>query len=366
MNPYIPNKLPLDSIDWVSLITKIGEANRAVANFNGILNGLHNKDLLLSPLMNNEAVLSNKIEGTQVDTIELLRYEAGIEEKSEEKKNDIGEVINYRYAMKYGAEELSKRNMSLYMIKELHRLLLNNVRGATKSPGEIRKVQNYIGSIGSSVENARFVPPDPIVVPEYMDNLVDYMNFYDKDILVQAAVLHAQFEIIHPFCDGNGRLGRMLVPLFLYQKKIISSPVLYISQYFNQNEMAYKNSLKTITDENNWTQWISFFLDAIKWQAERNYRVATNIIRYYDKTKESIVKITTSQHAVLLLDAMIAMPIFRQNSLKLISNPTKATIYTLIQKLNDAGIITLIEKGSGRAGSVYCLKELLDIAESNE
>lgn len=329
--PYIPSKLPLDSIDWLSLISKMGETNRAVANFNGILNSIPNSNLLLSPLTNTEAVLSSKIEGTQVDTIDVLQFEAGISEESEERKNDIAEVINYRKALQYGTEELAFRSISLNLIKQLHSILLQNVRGQAKSPGQIREIQNYIGSLSDGIENARFVPPSPLIVSEYLDNYIEYLNSSDKDILVQAAVLHAQFEIIHPFCDGNGRLGRMLVPLFLFQKKVISKPVLYISQFLDENEMLYKDSLKAITSNNNWTQWIDFFLDAVKWQADKNYKTANEIQNYYNKTKRAIIKTTSSQHAIPLFDAMFARPIFRQQNLVLTSNPSKATVFNLLQ-----------------------------------
>ncbi len=364
MKPFIPQKLPLNSIDWTSLVPKMGEANRAVSNFNGILNVMPNANLLLSPLVDNEAVLSSKIEGTQADTIDVLKYQANIGDDSEEKKGDIHEVLNYKKALIHGTESLENRSISLSLIKELHTILLDGVRGKSKSPGKIREIQNYIGSKSGGIENARYVPPDPLIVPEYMDNFIDYLCINDKDLLAQTAVLHAQFEIIHPFCDGNGRLGRMLVPLFLYKKNIIATPSLYISQYLDKNEMAYKDSLRAITALGNWTQWIEFFLDAIKWQADKNYKIAKDIIGYYERTKSEIIGATSSQHAVPLLDAMVANPMFTQSSLKVSSKPSKATMYNLLQKLSEKKIISVYEKGAGRAKTVYYLKDLLSLTES--
>ncbi len=342
----------------------MGEANRAVSNFNGILNVMPNPNLLLSPLVDNEAVLSSKIKGTQADTIDILKYQANIGEDSDEKKDDINEVLNYKKALTSGAESLENREISLSLIKGLHTILLDGVRGKSKNPVQIREIQNYIGSKSGGIENARYVPPDPLIVPEYMDNFIDYLSINDKDVLAQTAVLHAQFEIIHPFCDGNGRLGRMLVPLFLYKKNIIATPSLYISQYLDKNEMAYKDSLRNITDCGNWTQWIEFFLGAIKWQADKNYKIAKDIVAYYEKTKISIIEATSSQHAVPLLDAMVASPMFTQSSLKVSSNPSKATMYNIFQKLIDRKIISVYEKGAGRAKTVYFLKDLLDLTES--
>ena len=363
--PYVPKKLPLEKydIDWFALISKIGEANRAIANFNGILNAISNRNLLLSPLINNEAVLSSMLEGTQVDTRDVLEFEAGITDVSERKEGDIQEVINYRKALNYGKSTLEDRELSLNLIKELHALLLKSVRGRDKNPGQIRQTQNYIGSAGGGIENARFVPPDPLIVPEYMDNYIEYLNSSERDILVQVAILHAQFEIIHPFCDGNGRLGRMLIPLILYKKGIISHPCLYVSQYLQANEMSYKDSLLEITDGSGWTQWILFFLDAIIWQSNKNYEVAKKIIDYYEKTKAKIVKETSSQHAVPLLDAMIAKPIFTQSILEVMSKPSHATMYNLLQRVEKCGIISILRKGSGRSGNIYYLKDLLEITD---
>lgn len=360
--PYIPETLPIKSIDWVSLISKIGEANRAVAEFNGILNAIKNPNLLLSPLVRDEALLSSKIEGTQVDTIDVLKYEAGLKENSEARKGDIVEILNYRKSIQFGAEELERRSVSVNMIKQLHQILLNHARGQDKNPGDFRKVQNYIGSRSGGIENARFVPPDPLIVDGCMDNLINYINSEEKDVLVQAAIFHAQFEIIHPFCDGNGRLGRMLVPLFLYQKKIISKPVLYVSKYMDLNEMRYKDSLREITSNNNWTQWVAFFLDAIIWQSKSNYKTAKAIMEYYDRTKNKILEITSSKHAVPLLDEMFAKVMFMQTSLKLDTHPSRATIYNLLQSLERAQILKRVSNSAGSMGTVYSLYELVDIA----
>lgn len=359
----IPDRLPQIDIDWLNLIPRIGAANRAVANFNGILNGLKNPELLLSPLMNTEATVSSKIEGTQVDTVEVLKFEAGVSGQSDKTKNDIFEVLNYRKAIKYGVEELGQRSISMGLIKELHAILLKDVRGNSKNPGQIRNNQNFIGSESLGIERARFIPPNPLIVQEYMDNLIEYIDFSEKDALVQAAIVHGQFEIIHPFSDGNGRLGRMLIPLFLFQKKIISRPYLYISKYLELNEMRYKDSLLSITRDKNWTQWVELFLDAITWQSEYNFRLANDILAYYDNTKAKILTITSSQYAIPLLDAMFKKPIFRQSNLPLEKAPSRARVYTLLQQLENNGIIKTVIPAAGRSGAAYVLSDLLNIAE---
>ena len=225
MKPFDPDGLPLDCIDWGAHVTLVGRANAALARYDGMLQGVVNPAVLLSPTTTQEAVLSSRIEGTQASMEEVLEYEAGSTEKIvPEKQADIQEIINYRDAMAVAVIELIKRPLCLNLIKELHRILLTSVRGRNKMPGEFRETQNCIGPPGCSIETATFVPPSPDNLPQALDNWEKYLHRDEKDGLVQLAVSKAQFEIIHPFLDGNDRLGRMLIPLFLYAKGLLSSP----------------------------------------------------------------------------------------------------------------------------------------------
>jgi len=225
MEPYEPTKLPLYNIDWGDHITKIGNARAALARYDGILQGIINPELLLSPLMTREAVLSSKIEGTQASLEDVLQYEADIKEPYKpERVMDIHEVQNYRKAMGYAVKELKNRPLTINIIKEIHRILLTDVRGKDRAPGEIRRIQNYIALPEDPIEKAIFIPPAPPMIIDALSNWEDYLHMDEKDPLVQLAILKAQFELIHPFSDGNGRIGRMLVPLILYYKKYFQAP----------------------------------------------------------------------------------------------------------------------------------------------
>jgi Fic family protein len=251
MKPYIPEKLPTKSLDWSLLVRFVGQANSALARFDGILQGIVNPNVLLSPLTTQEAVLSSKIEGTQATLEEVLEYEAAPREDG--KSEDIHEILNYRRAMRMAVDSLKDRPISLNLLKEIQFLLLDSVRGKDKGRGEFRTSQNWIGRPGCKMEEASYVPPPPLQVMEFLDNLEKYVRFDEEDRLVQMAIIHAQFEIIHPFLDGNGRVGRILVPLFLFEKGQLSSPMFYLSTYLEAHREVYYDRLQAISRDGDWT-----------------------------------------------------------------------------------------------------------------
>ena len=226
MKPYEPNKLPLEGLDYQRLFAVVGDANAELARYDGLLQGVVNPSVMLSPLTNEEAVLSSKIEGTQATIDEVLEQEAGLI-KEGKKYNDIQEIINYREALRSAHHYLGERPITLSLVRELHKVLLNTVRGQDKTPGEFRKDQNWIGNYGYPIEQAAFVPPNPLQLQDHLEAWQTYMESTDIDLLLQTAVVHAQFELLHPFKDGNGRIGRILIPLFLFSKEeVISANVL--------------------------------------------------------------------------------------------------------------------------------------------
>jgi Fic family protein len=270
MRPYQPEKLPLKNLDWAAFVRYIGPANRAIARYDGMLQAVLNPELLLSPLMVQEAVMSSQIEGTQATLEEVMAFEgAGQSPKEESKRNDIQEIINYRSAMRAAIDEMNKRPVNLNLLHKMHYILLDSVRGRDKARGEFRKTQNYIGKPGTPIEQAKFIPPDPLTVMEHMSNLEKYVHYEEQDALVQLAVIHAQFELIHPYVDGNGRLGRIIIPLILYGKKVLSSPMFYLSAYLETHREEYYERLNAISRERDWTGWITFFLKAVIEQAKR-------------------------------------------------------------------------------------------------
>ncbi|MDO8634746.1 MAG: Fic/DOC family N-terminal domain-containing protein [Dehalococcoidia bacterium] len=368
MKPCVPNKLPLKTIAWEPLIPLIGKVNRALAYYDGILYGLSNPDVLLSPLTTQEAVFSSKIEGAQATLEEVLRYEAGEAPRQETRRLDIEEIMNYRHAMRLAETELQKRPFSLNLLKELHAVLLTGVRGRDKARGQFRTTQNWIGAPGSPIEDAQFVPPDPKSMMEYLDNWEKYYHLDEPDALVHLAIIHAQFEIIHPFLDGNGRLGRMIIPLFLHEKRLLSRPMFYISAYLEEHRDIYVERLRTLCVEPDaWNRWIEFFLSALYEQSQANAAKARQIIDLYERLKTRAIDITHSQFAVLVLDQIFKQPVFPSNILfHLPGMPTKPAVQFLLNKLKSAGILKVLREGSGRRPQVLAFAELVNLCEGKE
>lgn len=312
MKPFVPHTLPLDCLDVGRLIRRVGPANAAIARYDGLLQSVVNPSIMLSPLTNREAVLSSRIEGTQATVDEVLEYEAGIE-FDEEKTHDIQEVVNYRKTLALASEALSTRPITLSLIKQMHGILMDSVRGANKSPGQFRVEQNWIGASDSTMESAKFVPPDPLQLPNHLEAFEVYLASEDIDSLIQCAVVHAQFEILHPFKDGNGRIGRLLIPLFLYQKQALASPMFYVSEYLEEHRETYYLRLREIGQEDGWTNWVEFFLEAIQQQALANTERVKRILTLYESMKTRITELTQSKYALKILDALFDRPIFQSS-----------------------------------------------------
>jgi Fic family protein len=368
MKPFAPDKLPLKNVAWEPLIPLIGRANRALAQYDGVLYGLPNPEILLAPLTTQEAVLSSRIEGTQATFGEVLKFEAGEAPAQESKRLDIQEIINYRKAMGAAEQSLVKRPFNLNLLLQLHSLLMDSVRGRDRGRGHFRKVQNWIGDSGTPIERAHFVPPRPEVLNEFLDNWEKYYHSDAPDPLVQLAVVHAQFEILHPFVDGNGRLGRLIVPLYLYEKQVLSRPMFYLSSYLEGHRDEYIRRLRALGRQKGaWDRWIDFFLTALIEQAAENSKKARDILQLYVRLKERVIGITHSQFAVPLLDKFFQRPIFQGVDLEGLPNsPSKQAISTLLNRMKDARILRVVRKGAGRRGQVLALAELVNLCEGTE
>ena len=246
---YHKGRFPPQALDWRHLLPLIGPANAAVARYEGVLHGIPNANVLLAPLSTQEAVLSSRIEGTQASFGEVLEFEAAGEVSGDDaqKLGDIYEVLNYRAALREAVMLMHRLPLSQRVVKGAHAVLMQGVRGQNKSPGEYRRSAVWIGPAGCAVEQARFVPTSAEDVPDAMSALEVYLHSAAPDLLVQLAILHAEFEAIHPFLDGNGRLGRLLVPLFLVEKKLLSSPNFYISAYLERHRGEYYERLLAVS-----------------------------------------------------------------------------------------------------------------------
>lgn len=359
--PFILSKLPV-KIDYNQLISKITEAHRAIASLDSLLGALPNPALLGRTLQTKEAVESSKIEGTQATLEEVLQYEALAEKKEDsEKQKDIHEVINYRAALVLGIKSLETRPISENLIKKLHATLLKSGRGANKAPGEFRKIQVYIGKTGASIEEATYVPPAANEILSLFSNLEKYLNSdEEKDTLVQIAVAHYQFEAIHPFLDGNGRVGRLIISLFLYEKKLLSHPFLYLSEFFEEHRQEYYELLRGVSEKQDWTSWIHFFLSALAIQARKAEDTGKEILRLHASYKEKITKFN-SMYAAHLLDAIFVRPIFTTASLrKHTTIKNTQTFFNLITKFVEADILKEATPEKKR-NKVYVFAELMKL-----
>lgn len=369
MQPFVPHRLPLSNLDFQILLAPVAQANAALARYDGLLQSIPNPAVLLSPLTTQEAVLSSRIEGTQATVDEVLEQEAGLL-KQGEKYQDIQEITNYRQALYAARDYLQAYPIRLGFVRQLHHTLMNSVRGQDKTPGEFRVDQNWIGRPGCVIEQATFVPPGPLQLLDHLQAWERYLDSDDVDFLLQTAVMHAQFELLHPFKDGNGRIGRILIPLFLYQKRVLSQPMFYLSEYLESHREEYYAGLKAISAEDDWQGWILFFLRAISAQAVQNSQRVRAIQALYDEMKKAIQAATHSQYTLLLLDALFSKPIFRvvalAQQLSRDYGVHEKTTPTLLRQLKAAGILRELVPGKGRRSAVLCFPRLINLAEGRE
>lgn len=363
---YHEGQFPPAVLHWPALIPLIGPAAAAVARYDGMLSAVPNPSLLLSPLTTQEAVLSSRIEGTQATMGEVLAFEAGSVPESAERRGDIDEVLNYRRAMREAERLLADWPLTQRVLKATHAVLLDGVRGHGKAPGEYRRVPNWIGPAGCREDEARFVPIAAGKVPEAMSGWERYAHADEPDRLVQLAVLHAEFEALHPFLDGNGRLGRMLVPLFMWQRGLIQRPMFYVSAFFEARRDAYYERLLAVSRDGDWTGWCRFFLEGVRAQAEDNLEKTRAILRLYDDMKRRIPEKTRSQFAIRALDWIFERPIFKTTDFIAASGVPKESAKRLLAVLRKDGVLQTLEAGRGQRAHVLAFGALLNIAEGKE
>lgn len=363
--PYRPAPIPDDALDWPALIPRIGMAQAAVARFDGILNAMPNPELLLSPLTTQEAVLSSRIEGTHATLEQVLQYDAAPRVDTEN-KDDIREVQNYRAAMSPAVAWVKKTGLTLAAICHTHKVLMQGVRGRDKAPGRIRTTQNYIAHRGDPIDKAIFIPPAPEALTAGLMALEGFMAAPFRDPIVQTALVHAQFERLHPFLDGNGRVGRILIPLMLFSKGLISAPTFYISEYFEDHRDAYYDGLDAISNQNDWQGWCEFFLAAATRQAELNALRAGAILKLYNAMKDEINAVTRSRFALQTLDALFARPLLTAPDFVQRTGLARRTAFRIVDDLLKCGILKVHEKGAGRRPTVLAFSKLVKITEQKK
>lgn len=358
--PHIPEKLPIElskSLYDCEIIKLISKANNAMGAYRGFLINTINPMLLISPLVSQEAVLSSKLEGTHATIEDFINYDAGNEVSVS--KDEMQEVMNYRSALYFALGKMStisddseegrhKLPLSVRLIKEMHKILLDNVRGQNKSPGEFKTEQNYIGNSAEIT----FTPLPPELTQDYMANFEQYIHFDDVDLLVQAALIHCQFEMIHPFKDGNGRIGRLLIPLFLYYREMLPVPTFYMSAYFEKDRAMYLEKLSAVSQKNDYATWIKYFLEGVIQQAEINTLKAKALLDRYNEFKDICISGMSSKYAIPLLDEIFQRPAFKAKQIQEVIPGSKGTLYNMLDEFVVRGILRKDDKA--RNATYFC------------
>lgn len=358
---YHSNAFPPRDINLEKLYPHMSAARTALGRYDGILEGVINPNILISPMLEREAEQSSRIEGTQATIKEVLEFEAGNMDASDVRKHDIQEILNYRKALTQAVGQLENIPLSQRLIKDAHAILMQGVRGKNSNPGHYRSTQNYVGPQGCREEDALFLPPPANELLLRMDTWERYLHQDQPDLLMQTAVLHAEFEAIHPFLDGNGRLGRMMIPLFLLHKGLISRPSFYISEELEKNREDYYEKLRNVSAKNEWDDWCVFFLDAMRRQADHNFNKVKLILELYEKKKLQITDATGSQYAIQALDYFFTRPIFSSSQLRAETSIPNQTTKSILRKLKKDGFLQSLRAGRGQRPEIFGFIPLLEI-----
>jgi Fic family protein len=364
MKSYNPQPFPPKELILGSIVALVGRANACLSRYDGLLESLVNPGVLLSPLLMKEAELSSRIEGTIATANEVYQHQAG-EEFEPEKKADIQEILNYRNTLRAAENALKERPVSLHLIRQMHEILMKGVRGKNKNPGKFRDTQNWIGPKGCTQEEATYIPPPPIALNDLLENYIVFINARDEtlDPIIQAALVHAQFELIHPFDDGNGRIGRLLVPLFLMKRGCLVTPSLYVSRYLESDRDTYYERLGRISSEGDWLGWIQYFLNVLIVQGENNLQLVRQIIELYDRKKAQITELLHSDKGVYFLDLIFDSPVFRANEVHKRLGIQRQRAAQYIRTLKEGGVITELRPASGRRPAILSFEDLLKITD---
>lgn len=334
------------------------QANRQLALLEGLAVRIPNMDLFVSMYVRKEALLSSQIEGIQATLDDVL--DPLLDENA---NRSVADVINYIKASEFAIKRLQELPLCNRLIKETHAVLMEGVRGQEKNPGEFRYSQNWIGGQGSTLKNARYIPPNPEDMKEAISDLEKYMNAEDSlDPLVRAALIHYQFETIHPFLDGNGRVGRLLITLFLMEKKILTAPALYISYFLKRNRIEYYDRMTEVRRKGNYEQWITFFLQAVMESAEDAVHTIDQLTALHDKNMTLLTEgITKRQSDTLkkLFAYLEANPIIEVTKTSQALDMAYNTIARAVAVLEEKGILAQSEK-AGKT-RIYSYSEYLDI-----
>lgn len=356
---FPPHNLKLEMI-----LGSLLKATDALARYDQVLKSLHNSEFFLAPLRNQEAVISSRMEGTISTLDEILQYEADLDEMTEEDpekvRSEVFETVLYQRALISAQRSMQDGYpLSQHLVKSIHQQLLSFGRGAEKSPGQYKTEQNYLADkIKQKIE---FIPISPEKLIDGMEDLFKYLNESNDAVLIRTALMHLEFEALHPFKDGNGRIGRMLITLYLWSTESISAPHFYISGYMEEHKDEYIDTMRKVSSDGNWEDWCNFFFKAIEEQALKNIQIAESIKQLYEEMKSVFADTLSSKWSVNALDFIFANPIFRNNRFTSASGIPAPTASRFTRLLLDRNIIRMIKDASGRRPALYAFEPLLKL-----
>lgn len=339
---FIPNPLPpvpeimMDQDMW----NLLSQADRALGRLDGATDALPNPDLFVFMYVRKEAVLSSQIEGTQASLIDVLEFESQALEP--DNPQEVEEVVNYISAINYGLARLQELPISLRLVREIHQELMKGVRGAERNPGEFRRSQNWIGAGGCSLAEATYVPPPPYAMLQSLNNLEKFLHStLPMPTLIKVGLAHAQFETIHPFLDGNGRTGRLLITLLLCEQDILQRPLLYISYYFKKYRAEYYDCLQAVRDNGSWENWLKFFLQGVYDAAQEATKTARTIVSLKEEHRQLVLSKMgrRSGNAIALLESLYFRPIFTVEHATAVTNLSYPNANTLVKDLSNIGLL---------------------------
>ena len=368
---FVPKPLPPNPPVQLSneMLQLLSQADRALGRLDGASEILPNVDLFVAMYVSKEAVLSSQIEGTQASLIDVLAFEA--DAAVPENPQDIEEVVNYINALNYGLQRLNTLPLSLRLIREIHSLLLQGVRGANRQPGEFRTSQNWIGHHGGTIGTAKFVPPSP----EDMDRALSKLEVFIHEektlpILLKVGLVHAQFETIHPFLDGNGRMGRLLITFILCYEDVLRKPLLYLSHFFKFHRLEYYNYLQKVRDEGDWESWLKFFLQGVNEVAQEATITARNIVQLRENHRNIIAThfSRSAGPAYQLLEYLYQRPIITVSGVAKVTDLSYANANRLVTKFQEHRLLRQMDKYHRNRRFIYSdyLAMFADEIEKND
>lgn len=361
---YHTGSFPPGGLDYERILPALDEAATALARYDEKMRGMVNGNLLLAPLIRQDAVTSSRMENTISTIEEVYRIEA--EESTEsadpfrEARNDSIETFLYSRAMRLARQALEEgQPITEHLIRSAHQTLLSFGRGAQKQPGTYKKEQNYIGD--ERLGKIYYVPISPEQLGPAMTRLVDFVHTSQFRPLLRTAIAHVEFEALHPFADGNGRVGRMLITLMLWNLDVLSQPNFFLSGYFEAHKDEYVRRMREVSSHDDWTGWVVFFLTALAEQAKANIRIAGDIFNLYTQMKERFRVILNSQYHDQVLDYVFGNPIFRNDGFIKKSGIPAASARQLSRRLVEGGVLRTLQPSAGRRAALYAFDPLLDL-----